>query len=61
MNDEGELTETIQRLRADKYDDLPSDLVDAILVIEAALIEDQVEATKRVAQIVEEHLQQEKE
>ena len=51
-----ELLSTILELRAKRFSDLSSDLVEEIVSIEIAFAEDRTEAFKRVNQAIERHL-----
>ena len=51
-----ELAETIMKLRAEKYKDLPEALVEAILAVEESLPDDPNERLRQIRDIVEKHL-----
>lgn len=51
-----ELIATLEGLRSQKYSDLPQTLVAQILETEARFLENQPEASKRIAQLVETYL-----
>lgn len=51
-----ELAETILKLRAEKYSDLPLDLVAKILSIEESLPDDPNERLRQIKDAVEQHL-----
>lgn len=59
MNELGTLRETVQALRERDYPDLPTDLVDKILDIEAGNVEDRGRARDLVTRAVNDHLQDE--
>jgi hypothetical protein len=56
MTTENELIETIQKLREEKFPDLPKELVTEILKIESEFVEDRNEAFNRISHIVEDYL-----
>lgn len=56
-----DLIATIEALRSQRYSDLPAVLVARILETEANFLENQPEASKRIARLVEAHLNEEKE
>jgi len=58
-SDIGDLAETIQRLRVEEYSDLPASLIAKIIEAEARYIDDRVEASKSVARIIEDYLNEE--
>jgi hypothetical protein len=51
-----ELAETILKLRAEKYPDLPLALVERILAIEESLPDDPNERLRQIREVVEQHL-----
>lgn len=51
-----ELAETILKLRAEKYSDLPLALVERILAIEESLPDDPNERLRQIREVVEQHL-----
>ncbi|HEY3548851.1 MAG TPA: hypothetical protein VGK17_22490 [Propionicimonas sp.] len=57
MKDLGTLRETVQRLREQDFNQLPADLVDAILDIEAANIDDRGRSREFVTRAITEQLQ----
>jgi hypothetical protein len=57
MKDLGTLRKTVQRLRERDFPQLPQDLVDAILDIEAANIDDRGRSRELVTRAITEHLQ----
>jgi len=54
-----DLITSVQWLRAEKYPDLPGTLVTQILELEADFLENQAEALKRIAHLVESYLNEE--
>jgi len=60
MTAKTELVTTIERIRAEHFADLPKSLVEAMIKIESEFTEDPVEAHKRVATAVENHLKNNK-
>jgi hypothetical protein len=56
MSDTNELKDTVEKLRQEKYVDLPASLVDEILTIEAEWLEDRVQALRLIDQAVEKYL-----
>ena len=55
-NNVNDLSETVQKLRDEKYPDIPEDLVAEILVVETNFLETQAESSKRIARAVETYL-----
>ncbi|MCX5729630.1 MAG: hypothetical protein NTZ28_12490 [Nitrospirae bacterium] len=51
-----EMLAVIEKLREDKFPDLPADLVARIIETEADFMENQVEACKRVGQLVDQYI-----
>lgn len=51
-----ELSETILKLRSEKYPDLPLSLVEKILAIEESLPDDPNERLRQIREAVEQHL-----
>ncbi len=60
INSMNDLIAVVQLLRTEKYPDLPDTLVTQILGIEADFLENQAEALKRIAHLVESYLHEEK-
>lgn len=58
MSDKTELIKTIEELRAQKYSELPAQLVAQILTIEADFTDDRQEAHKRIAQLIERYIEE---
>jgi hypothetical protein len=56
MTEISELKTTILKLREEKYPDLPAELIDEILSIEADWIDDKGQAFRRVAQAVDKYM-----
>lgn len=56
MNTKEELFETIQQLREKKYSDIPSELVQKLLEIEAESVEDRSEVLRKIEILVEKYL-----
>ena len=61
INHTQDLIATIEELRSQRYSDLPEVLVARILETEANFLENQPEASKRIARLVEAYLNEEKE
>lgn len=55
-NPEQELLDTIEKLRQEKFPQLPADLVERIVEIERDFTDNRQEAFKRITQAVEQHL-----
>ncbi len=55
-NPEQELLDTIEKLRQEKFPQLPADLVKRIVEIERDFTDNRQEAFKRITQAVEQHL-----
>lgn len=56
MSDTNELKDTVQKLRQEKYSDLPASLIDEILTIEDAWLEDRGQALRLIDEAVEKYL-----
>lgn len=57
-NPEQELLDTIEKLRQEKFSDLPADLVKRIVEIERDFTENRQEAFKRITEAIGKHLEQ---
>jgi len=55
-NNVNDLSETVQKLRDEKYPDIPEDLVAEILVVETNFLEARAESSKRIARAVDTYL-----
>lgn len=55
-NPEQELLDTIEKLRQEKFPQIPADLVKRIVEIERDFTDNRQEAFKRITQAVEQHL-----
>ena len=60
MTEKTELLATIERIRSERYPDLPKDLVKKIINIETDFTEDPVEAHKRISNAIDEYFNNEK-
>jgi hypothetical protein len=56
MTPEYELLDTIEKIRAEKFPDLPADLVKKIVLIERDFTDNRPEAYKRISQVIDAHL-----
>ena len=56
MTPEEELLDTIEKIRAEKFADLPADLVKQIVLIERDFTDNRQEAHKRISQVIDTHL-----
>ncbi|MDA3937459.1 MAG: hypothetical protein PF636_11520 [Actinomycetota bacterium] len=56
MTPTNDLRDTIQRLRQEKYPDLPEDLVAEIIATEEDCPENRQEAIRRIRELIEAHL-----
>lgn len=57
--DRSDLRATIQAIRAERYPDLPEDVVERIVGIEVAYTEDPSERVKQIEQVIDQYLAQE--
>ena len=56
MTPEQELLDTIEKIRADKFSDIPADLVKQIVLIERDFTDNRQEAYKRISQVIDAHI-----
>jgi hypothetical protein len=56
MTPEEELLDTIEKIRADKFADIPADLVKQIAIVERDFTDNRQEAYKRISQIIDAHI-----
>ena len=55
-DDQGELVTVVEEIRAERFSDLPAGLVDEIIRIEAAFVEDRVTAVTKIAALIDSHV-----
>ena len=58
-SDIDDLIETVQKLRIEKYPDIPAALVNKIIEAEAKFIDNRVEASRNVAAIIDDYFGEE--
>ena len=56
MTPEQELLDTIEKIRADKFSDIPADLVKQIVLIERDFTDTRQEAYKRISQVIDAYI-----